>query len=75
MRREVHRVDGGEAGVEEAEVVEELDRAAAVLGEAGLDLAGLLGDVHVDRRRPCAGHGLEPASAGRRGRCAGRRPP
>jgi hypothetical protein len=62
VRREVHRVHGGEACVEEAEVIEELDRAAAVLGEAGLDLARLLGDVHVHRRRTGAVHGLDPGA-------------
>ena len=44
---------------------EELDRAAPVLGEAGLDLAWLLGDVHVHRAGPGAGHGLEPRARDR----------
>jgi hypothetical protein len=49
VRQEVRRVDGDEARAEDAVMGQQLDRTEPRLADAGLDLSGLLGDVHVQR--------------------------
>ena len=61
----VRRVDDGRVRPEAAGAVEQLDRPAAVLGEALLDLARLLVGVDVQRqalRRRVAAELLEPVA-------------
>ena len=61
----VRRVDDGRPLRQAAAVCEQLDRAAAVLGEALLDLSRLLAGVNMERQRlvlPVASDLLEPVA-------------
>ena len=61
--QQVRRVNGDETRSEHAMIGEQLDRAPTRLGDAGVDLAGLLGDVHVQRQLVATGvlgDGREP---------------
>ena len=67
----VGRVDDRRVAAEAAGSLEQLDRPAAVLGEALLDLARLLARVHVERQplgRRVASELLEPVAQARAGR-------
>src|SRR5262249_40642869 len=59
---EVNRVNGGEALAEETQLMQQLDRPAAIFVEAGLHLGRLLRDVHVNGAPAGFSQPLEPGT-------------